>query len=603
MRKLVHSDFEIPLSNRKISDTTENSSFSDTFFSRIQFPFEIAIDDLDEAVGFISAYNSNPQTLYPVKYVDGDSISDAVFEILEAMGSKLQCTFEAGAEEFPNWKKKLAELPLHKFDLPEGTTIYEYAEGMVNSVYPEVDFCFAALHTDRYAAEAGTSWEDFEGIINNYKDGHFLVNTVDGMNISHTRNIMQPLPYLLYVLKRGFEDAGKQLTGEILNDERLQRSAIYAAVDHFVKKDAVVREIYKDFLAYEELLYFINGNWIASYQVVIDIEQLGDYALFGTIASANVYPNNGSGMFAITFNGVLLASGDSNMFLNDVELSFTTNPTGPNQLVIYAETSLNENTPVFDLQLVLADEFDDEGNGLPEVRNLNAIELAKAVPDMEFGELVTTIKNWFNYDFTVTGDFVVMNKNLSNLKPVNVVDLRSLEIRNPTRKFKKGVSFLLKFSDIESKDYKYEPVFQNAAGVVFKDFVPDNKTNTIDVNALPLPLLERHDIKTGHAFEDNDSKLYLVQYAGLRSDKNSTLPPQELLMPSVHLASWYSWMLYRINSVGFKWIFKIHWLQQQGLSVKRMIYAYNHNHLIKTMTRTEIAPGLYEIELETEALH
>jgi len=61
MRKLIHSKFELDLSPFKVSDTEENNWFSDSFFTKYSFPFEIDLtDDLDIALEFISQYNTIP---------------------------------------------------------------------------------------------------------------------------------------------------------------------------------------------------------------------------------------------------------------------------------------------------------------------------------------------------------------------------------------------------------------------------------------------------------------------------------------------------------------------------------------------------------------
>ena len=102
MKKLIGSNWELDLTLFNISETQENSDFTDNLFTKISLPFEIDLtNDLDIAFGFISSYLTAPQTLYNVKYQDGDTIVDAVFEILEEQGGKLQCNYEAGIDEFP----------------------------------------------------------------------------------------------------------------------------------------------------------------------------------------------------------------------------------------------------------------------------------------------------------------------------------------------------------------------------------------------------------------------------------------------------------------------------------------------------------------------
>ena len=60
MRKLIHPNFELDLSGFQLSDNEENNWFSDSFFTKYSFPFEIDLtNEIDEATGFISQLNSS----------------------------------------------------------------------------------------------------------------------------------------------------------------------------------------------------------------------------------------------------------------------------------------------------------------------------------------------------------------------------------------------------------------------------------------------------------------------------------------------------------------------------------------------------------------
>lgn len=104
MRKVIHSNFELDLSTKKITDISENPIFSDKFSTKYSYPIEIDLeDDLDIAFGFISFYNSsNPLTLIDVTYVHNDVLSPAVLEVEEIQGKKMQITISWGFEEFPS---------------------------------------------------------------------------------------------------------------------------------------------------------------------------------------------------------------------------------------------------------------------------------------------------------------------------------------------------------------------------------------------------------------------------------------------------------------------------------------------------------------------
>jgi hypothetical protein len=123
MRKLIHSKFELDLTPFKVSDTEENNWFSDSFFTKYSFPFNIDLtEDLDVAFDFISFYNSSPQTYYELLYIHNNRIEKAIFEI-ESYQDNLSASLRFGFEQLPSFDKKLSELSLDKFDLPAGTTI------------------------------------------------------------------------------------------------------------------------------------------------------------------------------------------------------------------------------------------------------------------------------------------------------------------------------------------------------------------------------------------------------------------------------------------------------------------------------------------------
>jgi len=115
---------------------------------------------------------------------------------------------------------------------------------------------------------------------------------------------------------------------------------------------------------------------------------------------------------------------------------------------------------ILDLDLDLLRLQDTSGNPLSTVYNKNEIDLKKAVPDLTFGDFVKVVKNWFNYDITkIVGNRIFMDKIEDNINFNTQTDLSEFDVKYPTRKFSTGISFLLKFQDIESKDYSYLPIF------------------------------------------------------------------------------------------------------------------------------------------------
>jgi hypothetical protein len=53
-----------------------------------------------------------------------------------------------------------------------------------------------------------------------------LTNTLDLQSNIDSIRIMQPLPYLMHIIKTGVNDAGFTLAGDILTDADLQQATI-----------------------------------------------------------------------------------------------------------------------------------------------------------------------------------------------------------------------------------------------------------------------------------------------------------------------------------------------------------------------------------------
>jgi hypothetical protein len=609
MRKLIHSKFELDLSPFKISDTEENNWFSDSFFTKYTFPFDIDLtDDLDIALDFISLYNTNPETYFEVMYVHNNKIEKAIFEI-DSHQEKLSCIVRFGFEQLPSFDKKLSELSLEKFNLPEGVNIYDFAETIITKKWPEVNYNFPQVHTDKYDTSE-KAWFYFERIINNRKAGKFLINQIDIPNQeTYNRNIIQPLPYWLHILQRGMIDAGYTLSGEILNDEILKKATVYGSLEYFLKNK--LNEYYfrintTSFVTYST---YNTNKYRATYYKSEIITGIGAYKVTGAVISHSL-PNE-SAYVRIKLNGNIIleinrpvneTDTNQNIMFNPNFSFTTTNNTNTLEFEALGNYEIfNPNFAVFNVYVrpLLFYKNDDV---FVEIINENKVDLTKSVADITFGDFVKIVKNWFNYDLTIIDKLAVMNPIENKINYQDMEDFQFSEIKKPFRKFKKGISFLLKFQDIENKLFPYLPVFQNKMGITNSGYITDEKTTTIVINALPLPLLTRNGSKTAFDLENNESKIYIVSYDGIYNENNYAKPIDDYLLPAVHLKSWKKWFDFRINSPEFNWVFTAWNEQLISLKAKTKIFAYKRVHIIKTINKSEIRPDLYEVEIETEGL-
>ena len=614
MKKVIGSTFELDLSNYAITTTDENSWFSDSFSSKITYPFEIQLtDELDIAFGFISRNTSVP-TLYDVKYYEDDTIFDAQFEITGEEGGRVQASLEYGLEEFPLWETKLSELPLENFELVT-EDMYTHAKNRVNKVWPEVNYTFPAVHAAIYK-EDNEIWEYFEGQINNYQFGDFLENDFDSVEvISYNRNILQPFPSLIYVLNVIAQTAGYTLSGDALTDVNLIDNFVFAPKEYFIIREPLEIPVIK--LRSAPDIISSDPDY-GTYTNVVTLEQHGKYSIAGYFRT-NAKLNNGA-FRSLKFGAVTLYNEyhdggtviSPNIFeKNYIEFEIQiTNASASNQLTFSCESVHVSylgvefiDTNVFDFMVTLIAEYDNiTDEPIPTITQAKEIDLRKAVPDMTVGELITALKNWHNYEYNIEGTEMIFNKIQDHMDFNNLTSLKEFEVKSKPRGFQQGMSFLLKFAEIADSKFTFDKVFQDVNGVQIQNYKENKKTKIIEINALPLPLEEIRNFQTASVIEKNESKLYIVRYQGLINGRNKTLTEESLLLPQIHATNFFKWFDFRINSVTFKIVFTAFNNQVKGLSSKSKIFMYNKLHYIKSIIKTQTSPDIVEVEIDTESL-
>ena len=214
---------------------------------------------------------------------------------------------------------------------------------------------------------------------------------------------------------------------------------------------------------------------------------------------------------------------------------------------------------------------------------------------MSFGDLVTIIKNWRNYDLTFDGSKAVMNLiRIDKMKEPE--DFRAFEVENPIRKFTDKEYFHLKFPEVEGMENRN--IFFNESGYQLNPaFVPENTTE-ITINGFCLPMAFFRGANTAKACKE--SSLMLVYYAGLdRDGDNHATNPKGLEGEECaeHLKHWY---MNRLSNFSYKWTFITEKNKIRKYDIRSEIFAYNKRHWIKSWVKNSISDKHYSIEIETE---
>ena len=611
--KIIHSNFQFNLIDTSFSMVEENNWFSSKTLTKYTYPVTLTLTDSQIAeLNFITEhYVSNRITVFNVVFFVLEKEFEAKFEIEEIIGKKITGQVRYGLEEFPNFELKLAQLELHNFELV-GETIYEHAASIISQVYPNVDYNFVQVHTEQINKDSD-QWAEFEGRINNYDGTDFIENSYDiDEDKQYNRNILQPMPYLLYVLKKGFEKAGYTLSGDILNDPEFKKATIYHLSEYYKTINDSEKQ---EFTVTSDQYTSINSIGNGLYEEEIIISDPGRYLISGNLfirchdvifatAKAALYFNNerigywstkypNKEKFVLLEEVVEILPGQSNLVLRLNSEQKTYNEVGG--------TIINDAT-ILDVTISQLNAYDANGDVIPTLVLPNEINLKECVPDMTFGKLFETVRLWKNYEANFTDDEVIMKKIMPQLGTTPVVDLSTKEIKNPKIETNQGNQYELKFQDINSDEYELQSVLVDANGIVQSPYTKEEDAEEILIDAIPLPLKFENGVRTADGFLDDKSKLQLVLYNGLIGGKNLAIDPTNLLMPKVYENDYADWIDFLLNTMNYRWTFNTNSVEISPLNVRSTIYAYGLFHCVKKYTHKHLGRGVLSTEIITASL-
>lgn len=624
MQKFIHDDFELDLSNYQINRVEENQWFNDQFFTKYTFPFDLKLsNELNAYFGALLDYNvAKPVTLYKgYLFIDGGH-HEAILEIKELVDRVATVEVSYGFENLPGFDKKLSELPLQKETLAE--SLFDHAEDIIVQTWPAVNYNFVQVHTDSFNPE-DERWNGFQKIINNYKDGAFLVNEFDVVdNITYNRNIMIPMPYFLHVLVQGFLSDGYALKGDVLTDPELQKMLFFKETEEYVNARLEGEELVEDISTYdstESIRYsFGFGNFnhkttqVAHYSTLYEFPYPGRYKVSG-----NVYlrRENSHALTELFFQGGKLAEYYEDFFRSGFSSKIRTV-----DLVIDVENvsdklefrsvqinyavvndTVDHNAPLWDVTITPLAIYDEFGALIPPIVTTQKLDLTKCVPDITFGDFVKAIKNWKNMDLKPVGRDIYMDYIQPQMNVEGAIDFSKFNIKKPRRKFSQGNSFLLQFRKLENENYSATPIFVDIDGSKTSGFKTDELTSEITINAVPLPNVFRDGVTTALAVDKGESNICVVVYAGAPSKLNVADDNSQILLPYIYANCWKEWIDFRLKSQSFTSSFKAFENEVKGLTTFSKVFMYNNYHIIKTITKTNI-PGkeLFVVELEMDNL-
>jgi hypothetical protein len=635
MLVFTHANFQLDLTYLSVTFTEVNQWFKDDFSTEQSFPFDLYLDlELSKNSGFQSHYNANKnQTIFHGHLDKDGEVVDAVLTFQGRKGKVISAVIKSGLDNFPSFDKKLSELNLEKKLL---TDIIADANSVISKGYPTVNYNFRMIHTNKYDPTAA-DWNGFEKIINNYDGYNFLTNSVGEEAVDLIKNIMQPLPYLMHVIKTGIEDGGYTLAGDILTDTDLNRALIFRDGDYFKlnPKETITFSFLNN--QWDSLPFENNGFQYVSFYKELTITKKGNYQLSGDITSLVYSARKDPPTLHDRYRCSLLdwelkkisagaeenligehwgreGSGTDNLWVEinsrsvDMTLSLEVGDvirftkTEPKR--DYNPSVTPDNPEAISLTLTPIRQFNTDGSPIISVVNLNEIDLTRVVPDMTFRELITSIKNLKNYEFVPVENVIYMNLIENKLDRSVAKNLEDFDIEEPEINYHDDREYELSFTDGKSNEtYKYDSVLVTSEGVVINDYVVKSTVNPIKIDALPLPVVTKSGITTAYNFDDQPSKLRLVfadpmVYGG----SPVTFWNVNMTIPKIRENNYSKWLDFRINSIEWKWDFIISVEKFREITIQSLTYAYKNYHILTEIEKERLDKSWWRVTAKTESL-
>ncbi|MGD1319506.1 hypothetical protein [Chryseobacterium sp. 2R14A] len=613
--KFISEFGEQDLSKVKYSIQESNPRVADTMFTKFTLPYECYADEkYIKMFGDYTSYESNnlKNKITGLLQIE-NKIHDATKYIQGNVGKKMTEQIDYGFEELPNFDKKLSELPLDSFDVPD---IHIYAKEIAAKTWPETNFNFPRIYTKKYPASQ-EMWSSFDGYYNHLKpDGSEMFrNETDSQGNIFNRNIIHPMPHPIYVLIKGFEDAGFELEGDILTDPVLQKKWIFSGTEYFSKINQFSN------LQVVSSNEYVSSDW--RYNVVLNTQQLFlTYEKTDNLPFQDkVYVNGKFSVkinsttqvkFIIQLNGVEIWSYQETVYqYSEITKPFSLEINVNNSnLKFYVEgslVSLDSAYEVISYELksnsIINSTDQTEGYDNSMVDNKNKIDLKKAVPDMTFGEYFNRFKNWFNYDLDIIDKRAIMNK-LATKEISNVKDFTKYEVSEDQlkRNFLNKRSFLLKFSELDD-DAKKDSIYFDIDGQKINGEGNEETIETeIDGYVMPVKLPKENGYNTAFVLKDSSTTLALVDYDGLKNGQNNANSVSDCDFPDLFETHHKPWLKLRLNGQEFIWPTYANIEQFSNYGIKDFIYAYNNVHIIQSWTKNKISDNIYQVEMTTETI-
>ncbi|TQI71827.1 hypothetical protein JM79_2776 [Gramella sp. Hel_I_59] len=584
------TNHKIDLSRFGVSLNEESSLFSDNIYKSYSVPFSIpAEEEIIEMLGLPDLDNiTDVDTSVRGKIILPYTYYDAILFLGEIQGGQIECEISYGDAELAVYDRDLKDLPWPVQLVPEFGYGIEVNTKIV-STWPRYAYNYPRVYDA--SIKEKSNYEAFRGFINDHNGITPVFNNVDNSGeepIYYNYNVLAPFPYLLEILRFGYLQEGKTISGELFDDE-IMKQALYIP-QNFLEKfkgseylafsfstptstENENRGVYKRTFIPEKI-----GTYQVDYKLNID-------PITASYFDFKVYQDDPN-----SFNRTILLENTSTN--NRVRLSdkLKVNVTSENQFhPIVIEIKLNYRAE--SIATMNQFEYSFQAGKLNEFPS--SFSLSDFVPDMTFGEYVNELKNWLNLDIDIQDTNVEINYTQNAILKKQREDHRHLEIPKPKKTHNSNRFYKLTYANGEQ-------VMYNKNGQVFSE-LDEKGADVIEIKMDVQPaVVEQNDDIITAVVPDKRSKIdfCLFKSPGLLVNDCAPETANELSQQNNFNRNWSEWLQYRVHSKTFKESFEcsVH----ERININELSFKYNELHVIKKLKKKYQSEKTMKVDLESE---
>lgn len=584
MIQFATDSFKIDLTHVAITLNEENSLFYDYFVKNYSRPFSLNLQDATASeLRFVTAKNIKNETLTFSGYLTIDNkIHAAEMVINKSVGDLVQGVVRYGSTIGAVLETNLKNLPFPI--VIEVGNFRTHASGLNDKTYPETDYNFPSVIDHDFKSKS--NYDDFYGTIN-YFSGYYYANTtkiVDSKVVASNINVVTPYPYIMTILRTGFEAAGLKMVGDFFNDKANEKLLLqttkfleaftdsnkqnlqFSVADSQGIEDGLVVYTYTKTVSTTAV-----GQWrLKTFLNLPDTVEIKSFEIKnGATTLLKQYNNNSVDDFLIEIKNAS-EYGDINIVLK-----------------VYPH-NVNDLSPFTFINWYMAT---NKVNICP-----STFSLAEIMPDMTFGGFLSKLKNWLNLDIVFGTSTVSVNYIENKFLETFFKNHQKFEIDTPS----------IKYNDL---DY-YKLIFDAATqlliskdGIEFYQVLPKNKNiKTIPVGVSVLAH-DTHLEQTTATHQETDADIRILIYNGLQDSLPTALPSvfgRSYTYEEVFALFWQKWLNFRLNAVEITDKYNIEILEE--INIHEGLYKYNEKQLIKKLTKKRISETFWQITAVTETL-